>query len=47
MAIAFVPPPDEPHPALAILKVAGMTTVLLLAGAIIYGLGRARAAAQE
>ena len=43
MAIAFVPSPDEHHPALAVLKVAGMTLTLLLAGAAIYLAGNARA----
>ena len=39
MVIAFVPPPEELHPMLAILKVGGMTAVLLLVGAWLYGLG--------
>lgn len=43
MAIAFVPSPDEHHPAIAVLKVAGMTLTLLLAGAAIYLAGNARA----
>jgi len=43
MALAFVPPADEVNPALAAFKIAGMTAVLLLAGAIIYFVGRARA----
>ena len=43
MAIAFVPSPDEHHPAIAVLKVAGMTLTLLLAGAAIYLVGNARA----
>jgi len=43
MAIAFVPSPDEHHPAVAVLKVAGMTLTLLLAGAAIYLAGNARA----
>jgi hypothetical protein len=43
MAIAFVPSADEHHPAIAVLKVAGMTLTLLLAGAAIYLAGNARA----
>ena len=43
MAIAFVPSADEQHPAIAVLKVAGMTMTLLLAGAAIYFAGSARA----
>lgn len=42
IVLAFVPPPDEPNPALAVLKVAGVTAVLLLAGAMIYANGSAR-----
>jgi amino acid transporter len=42
MAIAFVPPPEEPQPMLAIVKVAGMTAVLLLVGAWLYWLGGRR-----
>ncbi len=43
IVVAFVPPPDEEHPALAILKVACMTGVLLLVGASLYGIGNLRA----
>ncbi len=39
MVIAFVPPPEEQQPMMAILKVGGMTAVLLLVGAWLYGLG--------
>lgn len=42
--VAFIPPPEETHPALAILKVAGTTGVLIGAGAILYGIGNLRAA---
>lgn len=42
IVLAFLPPPDEPNPALAILKVAGVTVALLLAGAMLYGFGAAR-----
>jgi len=43
MAISFVPPPDEEHPMLAVLKIAGFTTVLLLGGAAVYAAGSLRA----
>jgi amino acid transporter len=43
IALAFVPPADEDRPAIAVLKVAGMTTALLLAGAAVYFAGSARA----
>ena len=42
MAISFVPPPDEMHPTLAVLKIAGLTTVVLLGGAAVYAVGAAR-----
>jgi amino acid transporter len=43
MAISFVPPPEEEHPMLSILKIGGLTTVLLLGGAALYALGALRA----
>lgn len=43
MVISFVPPPDEVHPTLAVLKVAGLTTVVLLGGSAVYAVGNARA----
>jgi len=43
MAISFVPPPEEEHPTLSILKVAGLTTVLLLGGSALYAVGAFRA----
>jgi amino acid transporter len=43
MVISFVPPPDEEHPLLAVLKIAGFTTVLLLGGAAVYAVGSLRA----
>jgi amino acid transporter len=43
MAISFVPPPEEEHPMLSILKVAGLTTVLLLGGSALYAVGALRA----
>lgn len=47
IVIAFVPPPEEGHPALAVLKVAGLTAVLLVAGASLYGIGQLRARRQS
>jgi amino acid transporter len=43
MVISFVPPPDEPGPMLAVLKIAGFTAVLLLGGAAVYAAGSLRA----
>jgi glutamate:GABA antiporter len=43
MMLAFIPSPEEPHPALAVLKVSGTTVILLLVGAGIYLAGSARA----
>jgi hypothetical protein len=43
IALCFIPPADERNPALAVGKVAGMTTLLLLLGAALYAAGRARA----
>ncbi len=45
VALAFLPPPSEPNPALVIGKVAGVTGLLLLTGAVVYAIGRARARA--
>ena len=42
IVVAFVPPPEEAHPTLAVFKVAGMTAVLLVAGASLYGIGNLR-----
>lgn len=47
IVVAFVPPPEEGHPALAVLKVAGMTAVLLLFGASLYAIGNLRARRQS
>jgi glutamate:GABA antiporter len=41
--LAFLPPPDEPNPTLAILKVASVTAALLLGGALVYAIGSLRA----
>lgn len=43
VVVAFIPPPEEVHPALAVMKVAGMTAILLVIGASFYGLGSLRA----
>ncbi|MBS0379492.1 MAG: APC family permease [Proteobacteria bacterium] len=43
IVLAFVPPPEEADPLLAIFKVALLTAVLLLGGFAIYRAGRARA----
>ena len=43
IALAFVPPHGEENPTLAVLKVAGMTAAVLLAGAALYFSGRVRA----
>ncbi|HYL00420.1 MAG TPA: APC family permease [Steroidobacteraceae bacterium] len=43
LMLAFLPPPEESNPALAILKVGGLTAVLLGGGALIYVIGSARA----
>ena len=44
VVVAFIPPPEEEHPTMAVLKVAGMTVVLLVVGASFYGIGTLRAA---
>jgi hypothetical protein len=38
-----VPAPDEPNPTLEVLKVAGITAVLLVGGTALYVIGNARA----
>jgi hypothetical protein len=43
VVVAFVPPPEEGRPAVAVLKVAGMTGILLVLGASLYGIGNLRA----
>jgi hypothetical protein len=42
IVVAFVPPPEETQPALAVLKVAGTTAFLLALGALIYTRGARR-----
>jgi amino acid transporter len=46
MAISFVPPPDEVHPILAVVKIGGLTAVLLLGGAALYAAGSRRSLPQ-
>ena len=43
MALAVVPPPDDPNQALAVTKVVGLTLVLLGIGIALYRSGRRRA----
>jgi amino acid transporter len=43
IVLAFVPAPDEANPTLEVLKVAGITAVLLLGGAAVYIVGNVRA----
>jgi len=43
IVLAFVPPPEETNPTRAVLKVAGMTAVLLLTGAAAFLIGTLRA----
>ena len=42
IALALVPAEDEPDPALAVTKVAGLTALLVLAGAAVYVHGKRR-----
>ncbi len=42
IVLAFVPSPDEANPTLEVLKVAGITAVLLVGGAAVYIFGNAR-----
>ncbi|MBS0364281.1 MAG: amino acid permease [Proteobacteria bacterium] len=42
IVLGFVPPPNEPDPALATLKVAGVTAAVILGGVLAYAIGRAR-----
>jgi hypothetical protein len=42
MLLAFVPPPDEAHSGIAVLKIAGMTVILLLVGTAVYVVGSVR-----
>jgi len=47
MVISFVPPPDEEHPTLAVVKIAGLTAVLLIGGAALYAAGSVRTRRQK
>jgi glutamate:GABA antiporter len=42
IGLALIPPADDPNRLLAVAKVAGLTTVLLAAGALVYASGRRR-----
>lgn len=41
--LSLLPPPDEPNKALAVLKIVGLTGLLLLAGVLLYVVGKRRA----
>jgi glutamate:GABA antiporter len=43
IAVSFIPPPEETNPTLVVMKVGGMTLVLLVLGAVLYGRGALRA----
>jgi amino acid transporter len=43
ITLSLFPPPDEPNKMLAVIKIVGLTGLLLLAGAAIYWAGRRRA----
>ena len=47
IVVALVPPPEEAHPAIAVLKVAGTSVVLVTVGALLYGIGNLRASRQS
>jgi amino acid transporter len=42
IVVAFIPPPEEVNPALAVLKIAGLNTVLILGGSALFFYGDAR-----
>jgi amino acid transporter len=42
IVLALIPAPDEPNKVLAVTKVAGLTLLLVGAGALVYALGRRR-----
>ena len=44
IALSLIPQPDEPNKALALIKIVGATTGLVLVGAWIYAAGKRRAA---
>jgi amino acid transporter len=41
IALALIPPEDDPNKVLAVSKTAGLTLLLVAAGGLVYGLGRA------
>jgi len=42
IVLACVPPDEEPHKTLAVIKIVGGSAVLLVIGAMIYFLGKRR-----
>lgn len=44
IALSLLPPPDEPNKVLAVIKIVGLTGLLLLAGVFLYWAGKRRAA---
>ncbi|MBV9913394.1 MAG: amino acid permease, partial [Sinobacteraceae bacterium] len=42
IVVAFIPPPEEINPTLAVLKIAGLNAVLLLGGSALFLYGNAR-----
>jgi amino acid transporter len=44
IAISVLPPPDEPNKVLAVVKIVGLSGLLLLIGALVYRNGKRRAA---
>ena len=42
MIVSFVPPPDEEHPTVAVIKIGGLTAALLLSVAALYAMGSSR-----
>jgi hypothetical protein len=45
--LATFPPDDEPNKALAVLKVLGLSAIMVAAGVALYASGRRREAATE
>lgn len=46
IAISVVPQPDEPNKPLAVIKIVGLSALLVLIGVVIYWMGRRRAAGE-
>ena len=40
IALATLPGPNEPHPALAVVKIVGLNLVLVIAGFVLYGMAK-------